>query len=215
MCQPSSEANALLSYELIRACERSGEELPVVEDPRQIKTNAALYAGFDVGRQRDLSVFWALARVGDVYETRLVKTFRGAPYAVQEQFLDLLMEQRVRRICIDSTGIGDMLAERAVQRYGHRVEAVKFTLDSKAALAMPLVRSFEDRLVRVPADAGVRESLHKVRKIVTAAGNVRFDARQDEDGHADEFWALALAHHAADPLRVPMRPPMERKPVGW
>jgi phage FluMu gp28-like protein len=80
---------------------------------------------------------------------------------------------------------------------------------------MPLVRLFEDKLVRVPADAAVREGLHKVRKIVTAAGNVRFDARHDEDGHADEFWALALAYHAADDLKLPMPRPLAFKPVGW
>jgi phage FluMu gp28-like protein len=214
-CIPSSEANALLSYDLIRACERSADELAVVEDPREMKTNAPLYAGFDVGRQRDLSVFWVLARVGDVFETRLVKQFKAASYGTQEQFLDLLMQQNVRRICIDSTGIGDMLAERAVQKYGHRAEGIQFTLETKAELAMPLVRLFEDRLCRVPADAGVRESLHKVRKIVTSAGNVRFDARHDEDGHADEFWALALAYHAADALRVPLPAPMANVPVGW
>jgi len=216
MCQPQSEANALLSYEMIRGCERTAEELKVVEDPREIATNAPLYAGFDVGRQRDLSVFWVLARVGDVYETRLVKTFAKAAYDIQEQYLGLLMAAGVRRICIDSTGIGDMLAERAVQRYGkHRVEAVKFTLESKSGLAMPLVRLFEDRLVRVPATAEVREDLHKVRKIVTSAGNVRFDARHDEDGHADRFWALALAYQAADPMALPPVKPLAEIPVSW
>jgi hypothetical protein len=47
---------------------------------------------------------------------------------------------------------------------------------------MPLVRLFQDKLVRMPADAGVREGLHKVRKIVTAAGNVRFDAPTTRTG---------------------------------
>jgi phage FluMu gp28-like protein len=215
MCQPSSEANSLLTYELIRGCERTAEELQVVIDPRDLRTNAPLYAGFDVGRQRDLSVFWVLAKVGDVFETRLVKTFARTAYTIQEQFLDLLMQQNVRRICIDSTGIGDMLAERAKQRYGWRAEGVKFTMESKAELAMPLTRLFEDRLVRVPADADTREDLHKVRKIVTTAGNVRFDAQHDEAGHADRFWALALAYHAADALRLPVRSPSAQIPVSW
>jgi hypothetical protein len=36
-----------------------------------------------------------------------------------------------------------------------------------------------------------------VQKEVTAAGNVRFVAEATDDGHADRFWAFALAIHAA------------------
>jgi phage FluMu gp28-like protein len=79
---------------------------------------------------------------------------------------------------------------------------------------MPLLRLFQDKLVRVPADAVVREDLHKVRKIVTAANNVRLDADRDEAGHADRFWALALA--ATRPTdKIPLPAPLARKPVGW
>ncbi len=44
----------------------------------------------------------------------------------------------------------------------------------------------------------VRESHHAVRKVQTVAGNPRFDADRSELGHADEFWAHALALHAAE-----------------
>ena len=81
---------------------------------------------------------------------------------------------------------------------------------------MPLVRLIQDRLVRVPADPATREDLHKVRRTVTAAGNVRLDAPRDDAGHADRFWALALAYHAADRHRAPARLlTLARKPVGW
>ena len=66
------------------------------------------------------------------------------------------------------------------------------------------------------ADDAVREDLHSVRKSVTAAGNVRLDVeRTDTDGHADRFWALALAYHAADADKAPLPAPLARKPVGW
>jgi phage FluMu gp28-like protein len=217
MCVPQSEANSLLTYELIRGCERAAEEMPVVDDPREVKLNGPLYVGMDIGREKDLTCFWVLGKVGDVYETRLLKTFFKAPYDLQESYLDLLMQEcKPARMCIDATGIGDMLAERAVARHGSwRVEKVKFTAESKSSMAMPLVRLFEDRLIRVPAAAEVREDLHKVRKIVTAAGNVRFDAKHDEGGHADRFWALALAYHATDQAHAPVRAPLTRKPLGW
>ena len=86
---------------------------------------------------------------------------------------------------------------------------------TKSELAMPLLRLFQDKLVRVPAEADVREDLHAVRKVVTAANNVRSDVDRDERGHVDRLWALALAHHAADDFRKPLPGPIARKPVGW
>jgi phage FluMu gp28-like protein len=121
----------------------------------------------------------------------------------------------VRRLCIDKTGMGEMLTERQVDRWSGRVEGVLFTAQVKMSLGMPLVRLFQDALVRVPAIDAVREDLHKVRKDTTAAGNVRLVADDDDDGHADRFWGLALAYQAADALRLPLPPPQERKPAGW
>jgi phage FluMu gp28-like protein len=80
---------------------------------------------------------------------------------------------------------------------------------------MPLLRLFQDRLVRVPADPDVREDLHKVRKVVTASNHVRLEAdRDDKTGHADRFWALALACHAAEGAK-PLPAPLARKPIEW
>jgi phage FluMu gp28-like protein len=39
--------------------------------------------------------------------------------------------------------------------------------------------------------------LRQVTKQTTAAGNIRFTAERTPDGHADHFWALGLAVHAA------------------
>jgi phage FluMu gp28-like protein len=168
-----------------------------------------------VGRKRDRSVLWVLERVGDVFHTRGVRVMENVPFSQQEDALHLLLrDPNVKRLCVDATGIGAMLAERLRQRWNHRVEGVHFTAASKSDLAMPLVRLFQDRLIRVPADPETREDLHKVRRTVTAAGNVRLDATRDGHGHADRFWALALAHHAAD--RAPSRLlTMARKPAGW
>jgi phage FluMu gp28-like protein len=119
-------------------------------------------------------------------------------------------EGAIRRACIDSTGIGAQLAEEAVERFGSRVEAVTFTGAVKEDLAITLRRRFEDRLIRIPADRDIREDIHSVKKFTTAAGNVRFDAERTERGHADRFWALALAVHAA----AAQLTPIAYEPVG-
>ena len=55
----------------------------------------------------------------------------------------------------------------------------------------------EERTIRIPYDKHVRADLRQVTKQATAAGNVRFTAERTQDGHADRFWALALALQAA------------------
>ena len=55
----------------------------------------------------------------------------------------------------------------------------------------------EDHRLRLPYDPLVRADLRAVTKTTTAAGNVRFTAERTREGHADRFWALALALEAA------------------
>jgi phage FluMu gp28-like protein len=213
LCEPSSEQSALLTYEMIAACETQDrlEEVDSrawrVARKTEFSTRpttyyplspASMYAGFDVGRKRDRSVLWVLVKLGDVYHTRRVRVMQDTPFSAQEDVLhELLRDTAVKRLCIDATGIGAMLAERLKQRWRSRVEAVQFTSASKSEIAMPLVRLFQVRLIRIPADPAIREDLHKVRRVVTASGNVRLDAARDEGGHADRFWALALVNCTA------------------
>jgi len=216
MCIPSTDATSLLSYEIMRPCEVANLILQDVANlPRD---GEPLFAGFDVGRKKDLSSLWGLGKVGDVYWTRFLRVMQGLPFSVQEGVLNVLLANpRLKRLCIDSTGIGMQMAERLQERWGkYRVEAVHFTAPVKSELAMPIRRLFEDKLIRVPMDDVVREDLHSIRKIVTAANNVRLDVdRSDTDGHGDRFWSLGLAYHAAEDNRTPLPPSRRRKPVGW
>ena len=66
----------------------------------------------------------------------------------------------------------------------------------KEELAYPLRAAFEDRTVRIPDDQTIIASHRAIRKETTASGNVRFVAEHTESGHADDFWAHALALHA-------------------
>jgi phage FluMu gp28-like protein len=183
------ENTAWLPYELIAGCE--SEAASTEGDP-----SGELYLGMDIGRHRDLSVIWIAEKLGDVLWTRKVVWLERVPFATQREVLYSLLP-KVRRAAIDSTGLGMQLAEEAKTKFGSRVEPVMFTNAVKEDLAITLRRRFEDKTIRVPVDERIRESLHAVRRIATSAGNFRFDADRDESGHADEFWAGALAVHAA------------------
>ena len=157
-----------------------------------------LFAGMDIGRERDLSIIWLLEKKALYNYTRAVITFKKKPFYVQKKVLfTLLSLPNWRRAAIDKTGIGAQLAEEAGDMFGSRVEGIDFTNANKETLATQLKDTIEDIGVWIPKDQTIRRSLHSVKKYSTPTGHFRFDAdRTEETGHADHFWALALAVHA-------------------
>lgn len=195
MCVPADDESAFLSYDLIANCEyQSGEMWETSLDD----CSGAIYAGVDIGRDHDLTVIWVIERLGDVAYTRRIIEMRKQTFDAQESELySILRLPAVRRCCIDNTGLGKQFAERAVQRFGkYKVEPITFTPVVKEELAYPVRAAFEDKTVRIPRDPQLRSDLRSIRKETTAAGNIRFTADRGPNGHADRFWALALALHA-------------------
>ena len=218
-CVPVDEATAFLTYDQIAAVE---DEMAGIPERTGLDR---CYIGGDIGRRRDLTVWWVWEKVGDVLWTREVVTMKGASFAAQEAELDRLVRSytATQRICIDQTGMGEKFVEDAKRRYGsYKVEGVLFTAQSKQDLAFGLKRQIEDRLLRIPKEAAVRDDFHGVRKITTVAGNIRFDAERTEQGHSDRLWAAALGVHAASPGQAEPRirsiardwPEMAGFPVG-
>lgn len=103
-----------------------------------------------------------------------------------------------RRLAIDATGLGTFPAERLQRRYGQMaVWPVQFTLKSKEELATTMHHAFVNGWVRIPQDdTTLRDEVASLRREVTTAGNVRYDAPRTSEGHADRAWALAMALHA-------------------
>jgi phage FluMu gp28-like protein len=136
---------------------------------------------------------------------RLVRTFSNTPFAEQLDFARQLLSlpgpdgrPLVRRACIDSTGMGAPLAESLEREFGARVEPVTFTAAVKEDMAYRVKRRMEQRLDLIPEAPEIARAFGAVKKLVTVAGNTRFDAERTDLGHADEFWAKALADLAAE-----------------
>lgn len=197
MCVPADDAGAFLSYDLIAGCEYRATDIWDLEE--KLHKLQDLYLGMDVGRKHDLTVFWLLERFSGMRFTRRIITLHNKKFSEQEEVLyRLLSLPGLRRACLDATGIGMQLAERAQEKFGeYKVEAVTFSGPVKEALAFPLRAAFEDKSIRIPKDDDIRADLRSITKTATAAGNIRFAADHGPNGHADRFWALALALHAA------------------
>lgn len=190
MCAPADDDTAFLEYDLIASA-----EYPSTHDWQQ-RENGHLFVGIDIGRKHDLTVIWVLEKLGDTYYTRHIEALRGMRKSDQEKIIWPWIE-RSRRTCIDATGLGIGWTDDAQDRFGTlKVEGINFSAATKEVLAYPVRGHMEDRKLRIPYDPTVRADLRAVTKQVTSTGNVRFTAERNADGHADRFWALALALHA-------------------
>ena len=173
------------------------EEAADVEDLHGLKDCADLYLGIDIGRKRDLTIAWLFEKAGTVLWSRYLLVMKGVTFDEQEKRICNLMDLGVRRAGVDASGLGMMLSEHLVQKYGAGVEPVTFTAQIKERLAPLVKQAFEDRTVRIPDNREVRADINSVKRSVTLAGNVRFDAEHTDKGHADRFWALAIVINAA------------------
>ena len=197
-CNPADDDVAFLEYGLISSCEYAAG---IDWTKRQ---NGPLFAGIDIGRKKDLTVLWVFELLGDTLYTRHVETMQNMRKSEQEKIIWPWLAL-CNRACIDATGLGIGWADDAQDKFGeHAIEAVTFTQRSKEAMAYPVRGAFEDRTLRIPQSPKIRADLRTVTKQVSTSGNIRFTAESTPDGHADHFWALALAKLAASMPTAPI-----------
>lgn len=184
------EASAWLDYDLIAGVEHPAAGLP------GLYQGGLCYVGVDIAARKDLFVIWVLELVGDVLWTREIIARPRVSFAEQDQLLaDVMRRYRVVRVRIDQTGMGEKPVEDAKRRHGEvRVEGVLFSTASKLDMATSLKERAQDRRIRIPAgDVVLRADLHAIKSQVGLTGARRLIADGDTDGHADRFWAAALA----------------------
>ncbi len=189
------EASAWLDYDLISACEHAD-----AGNPAGYK-GGMCFVGVDIAARNDLFVIVVTELVGEVLIVREIIARKRISFAEQDRLLDDVMRRyRVVRVRMDQTGMGEKPVEDAKTRHGsERVEGVLFTSPARLDMATTLKESMQDRKARIPAgDPVLRADLHSIKSQVGITGTRRLVADGDSDGHADRFWALALAVSAAD-----------------
>jgi phage FluMu gp28-like protein len=223
----NDENTSLLTHELIDAAERS----PIIIDEQHwssatleilLGCQGDLFVGNDIGRHRDLSVAWVLEQQGSHLRTVGLLRMSGMRMPAQQEQLDRVCRlPKFRRYAGDLTGMGVGLVEYLQEEHGdYRIKGVNFSTTEPVSdrmrsdgtkretarvteiMATDLLSAFEDRAVDIPIDPDLREDLRKPEKIVSPGGRVSIAAVRDEAGHADHFWALALAIRAAKPSGV-------------
>lgn len=213
MCQPEDDAAAFIPWAFIVPCSSQALNGQTKVLANGITTKGLdwrtlpgpFFVGYDVARKKDLSVITIGHQEGKqlvaVHEIVMEKQL----FATQEGMLyPILSDPRVKHACIDASGLGSQLAERAKTKFKSKVTPVVFTNPAKHELAYPMKLRFEDRTITIRDDMKLHADLRSVKTETTAAGNIIFTTEAGEtDGHADRFWSLALMINACDTLTNP------------
>ena len=170
-----------------------------------------LYVGIDVGRSQDLTVITVLEKEANLHFVRVLLRLRDMRLPQQQELLEFACRSpRFAGAYIDMTGLGLGLYEYTREQFGSRIQGLNFAstiplnprepahrVPVPEALALRLLQTYESRRMRHPLDPLLREDLHQPERITTPEGRVSIVATRTESGHADHFWSLALALHAA------------------
>jgi phage FluMu gp28-like protein len=196
MCQPCDDAAALLTWEDIIACTETKEEKAL----RVIPEDALKGVGFDIARKKHLSAIYTLAQHMGKYVVENELVMHNERFEKQELALFAQLERKgVRAGRLDATGLGMQMAENAETKFPHKAKGLMLSAPEKLRLALQLLRKFQDRSIRIPDDSKLHYDLYSVKKHVTSDGNILLKSEGGEtDGHADRFWALALAVDAME-----------------
>ncbi len=191
-CRFVDESYSFYPYDLILPC--TSEELVLADDFTDLPfPEGRVVAGFDVGRTRDHSELAVFEEKDGHHVCRLLRRYDQVPFSEQEADLRRLLDRiPVARLSIDRSGIGMNLAENLARDYP-QVVAEAFTNDAKERWATDFKILLQRRDVVLPRQRELVSQVHSIKRRVLPSGKVSFDAERTGRGHADRFWAIALA----------------------
>jgi phage FluMu gp28-like protein len=183
------EANSEFPLQLIMSC--VNPELSYL-DVEQLKGKACV-GGYDVARDRDLSAVHIYEIQGEKAVLRCKYVWAGVPYLEQLDRLNYILAQpNMLRFNIDNTAnkeIDEALREKFGFVWGYHM-----TNELKASMVGSLKTRYEKKNLEMPDDPVLVRAINSIQRKYSETNYLKFDStRQAEIGHADEFWAQALA----------------------
>lgn len=173
-------------------------------------------AGLDIGKSQDSTVLtiglphWQTRSAEGFFDTDILAWFEwlGDDHESQyHQIVPLLREFHVRRLAVDSTGVGDAVTDR----YHHNLPDVEvlrtvFSSPTKSDLYKMLDREIRGRRISVPAAVNTRKTrvykhwrgqMEDLEKEYRGAYLKVQAPKDDPDAHDDFADSMALLVHAA------------------
>ena len=162
------------------------------------KHGETLFLGFDVGRTHDATAIHLIGKMADGKKRDFARIeLRNVEFEAQENIiLQAYKELPVYRGRMDMTGIGRPVYERLHKKLGDRLEGVVFTPEEKEIMAIDVKRGLEQKEFLLSNDKEFHRQIHSIKRTSNGGKYFRYDAERNEKGHADSFWAWALANSA-------------------
>jgi phage FluMu gp28-like protein len=164
-----------------------------------IEKYGRLYMGYDVARRRDAAVIFVIGHLPDGKKLSVAEIeMKNETFEFQlDQFRKIMKILPVVRACIDQTGQGEPLCEILQKEFtAAKVEGVLFNSESKEMLVVNVRTGLEKLEFLLQNDSKFHRQIHSIKRFPAMGGHFRYDSERDEDGHADSFWAWALANNA-------------------
>jgi len=163
-----------------------------------------LLAGYDIGRKKNTSELIISDEDLGTKMQRVVyqRTYDNIKLRNQENELRKhLNSLPIKRMGIDSTGLGKQIGETLEDEYPSRVEAIDFTNEWKEDAANQLLIRLQDKLILLPQDKKLINHIHSIKRILTPAGHFRYDTEKNEKHHADKYFSLVLCSMMGEELK--------------
>jgi phage FluMu gp28-like protein len=160
---------------------------------RELNKKDEYIIGADIGREQDLTACVILQKNIDGYVLVHKHLMRQTPYSSQLDYFNYLLNNfNIKSFTIDETGIGNMIAEELSKN--HAVMPITFNNENKQEMVGNLKKIMQNKMIQLVDDPQLVNSIRSIRRVYTPSNYLRFESgRSEETGHADVFWALALA----------------------
>jgi len=166
----------------------------VTAPPYDPDVHGTLYAGYDIGRTKDSSIFTLIGEKDGIKKVWMVYELNKTSFDDQRDFIELAMSSLpIKKLKIDKTGLGQEFAEWAEKKFPMRAFGCTFTNEYKEELANSMYLGFERLQFILPMNAKLHADIHCIRRTMTASKHIRYDG-STKDSHADRFWSMALAN---------------------
>lgn len=178
-------------------CCKAIEQLMAALQAGRLSPN--LYAGYDVGRQKDKSELTIIEDIQINSKTslqvvRFVLQLDRKMFEEQKRVLRFCLDNLpIRKMGIDSQNLGHNLAEDLSTEYPGRIELIPMEGVWKMEGAQRMKIRFENQTIAIPDDNDLRRQISSIKKKVTETGYVTYHADKNKEHHGDKFWSLCLA----------------------
>lgn len=154
------------------------------------------WAGLDLGKKEDYSVFALLRKDKDIFRLVGLKVFPlGTDYTGSAGIIGFVsvVTQRLRtvhKILIDQTGVGESFVEEA-KRSLPNAEGVVLSAPQKTDIMNYLKLMMQQKRILIPYQLELANELNVERFELTKSGQILFS--HPGGTHDDRLWAVALA----------------------